>query len=132
MRGGVNLGLTAIVLIAACGGNGQDAEAPAPGQVACTMIGCSSGVRVVIEGNVPERYTVHVSEGAQTLRTIVCTADAACDAFIEDELPTEVVVRITWADHDRDWTVNPTYRDVQPNGPACPPTCRQGTIAITI
>jgi hypothetical protein len=96
------------------------------------MIGCSNGVRVLVEGSVPERYTVQVSEGGRTLRTLECTAGSACDAFLENETPAEVVVRMTWGDHDREWTVTPTYRDVQPNGPACPPTCRQGTIAITI
>lgn len=132
MRRRVSFGWVAIVLITACGGNEQEAESPAPAQVACTLIGCSSGMRVLIEGSVPERYTVHVNAGSGTLRTLECTSGTACDVFIENETPTEVVVRITWGDHDREWTVQPTYRDQQPNGPGCPPTCRQGTVAITI
>lgn len=132
MRGRLYFGWLALVSLAACGRNGPEADTPEPAQVACTMIGCASGVRVMVEGNVPERYTVHVNEGGRTLRSLVCTAGAACDVFIENETPAEVVVRIVWGDHDREWAVAPTYRDVQPNGPACPPTCRQGTIAITI
>jgi hypothetical protein len=128
----VGFGWGAVALLVACGGNAEEADSPQPVQVACTMIGCSSGVRVLIEGSAPERYTVHVNASGRTLRTMECTAGNACDIFIENETPTEVVVRIVWGDRDREWTVNPTYRDVQPNGPACPPTCRQGTIAITI
>lgn len=123
----------AVLALAACSGNTEEEIDVQPSPVACTMIGCSNGVRVVVDGNVPERYSVQVRDGSRVLRSLECRAGTPCDFFVENEMPTDVTVRIVWGDdHDREWTVTPTYRDAQPNGPACPPTCRQGTVTITM
>lgn len=113
------------VLAASC------ANSPDP-QVACTLIGCNDGLRVTVGGAVPAQFTVRVLAGDSTLRTVECRTGTPCDVFIENTTPEQVTVEIASTTGVVTRTATPEYTIARPNGPNCPPECRQGEVAITL
>ena len=100
--------------------------------VACTEIGCSDGLAVVVHGSSGVQYDVEASATGGETRTGSCTIDAtgSCSVFFYGFLPDEVTVAATGGGRQMSVTLQPAYEDVQPNGPDCPPTCRQATVAL--
>jgi len=100
--------------------------------VACTEIGCSDGLAVVVHGLLGAQYDVDASATGGETRTGSCVIDASgsCSVFFYGFLPNEVTVTISGGGRQTSVTLQPAYEDVQPNGPDCPPTCRQATVAI--
>lgn len=117
------LGVCAASLLA-CGG-----IAESPPQV-CTLIGCESGVNILLGSGYVTPVTVEAGpvDGAMQSRT--CDSALACTAgvFFADLSAPELRVRVISAGDTIVRTVRPDYRVTQPNGPDCPPTCRQGQV----
>jgi len=96
----------------------------------CTKIGCSDGLTVVVENAPAAPYTVEVGLPDGTSRTAPC--EAGCDGglFFEGVTADEVTVRITGSAGTSSQSVRPTYTDSRPNGPDCPPVCRQARVQV--
>lgn len=108
---------------------GSCSQPPPPAQV-CTLIGCESGLSVVVDPAPQGDYTVIAEEGATT-RTVECVQNGCPDgAFFADFTPETVRIRVIAGNDTTEQTVTPEYETMQPNGPECPPTCRRATVTI--
>jgi len=101
-------------------------------QTVCTLIACSDGITVEVQGNVPDSYTVTARAGTET-RSRECSRAQPCDAtMFENFTPENVIIEVTSAAGTVRREVRPEYRKVRPNGPDCPPECRQARIVVTL
>jgi hypothetical protein len=109
------------------------------GDKVCTAAGCYTGLTVHLASKPTQPYRVEVStDGGPTPYTVyvydcpnpqACTQDPTFPAFIPERLS----VRITVGAASRlDESVRPNWATAQPNGPTCPPTCRQATITVAL
>jgi hypothetical protein len=116
-------------LALAAGGCAQSGSQP---EQVCTLIGCDSGLAVTIQPVPSGAYRVEVAAAGQTEQSVQCTAGAPCDLFFRDFTPERATVRVIVAGDTTTATVTPTYQTLQPNGPACPPTCRRGSATVRL
>ena len=98
---------------------------------ACTLIGCSDGLNVEVQG-VMSDVSVEATSATGETRTAPCQAfsDSTCWVHFDDFVPDEVTIRVADGDNQVSVTTKPAYESLQPNGPDCPPTCRQATVVI--
>ncbi len=118
----------AVALAAACSNN-----SPQPPHV-CTQIGCESGLRVDRGGAPAGPFRVEAqAAGGGAPRVFECPAGERCEsAFFADFTPEEATIRVIADGRTTARTVRPTYERVQPNGPGCPPICRQGRVRVEV
>lgn len=116
----------ALVLVAACVGANQEPER------VCTLIGCNNGLAVEVSSSLQQSLTVTVQAGAQVLHTFQCDAGQPCRAFVDNQTPEEVTVHVQTAQGTVSKTYRPEYKLNRPNGPDCPPECRQATVTVNI
>ena len=109
----------------ACSGNTEPVRV-------CTLIGCNDGLNVVVNASLQQDYTVTVTSGGQTLHTFSCRAGQPCQAFVENKTPATVTVGVATAMGPVSKEFTPEYRVNKPNGPDCPPDCRQATVTVTV
>ncbi len=100
----------------------------------CTLIGCESGLVVKIGGSLPDSVTVSVSSpGSSQPWTVRCTtAECVQNIFFADFTPTSVHVEVHGPGVDIARDIEPSYVLFQPNGAACPPTCRIATVQLQV
>ena len=112
-------------LVAAC-------RSATPPMQACTLIGCSDGVTIIVAGAPPARYTVALELPDGRRRSLRCEAAAGCAAglFFEDVSAEQVTVEISSDAGTSVHEVRPSYVESQPNGPDCPPVCRQARVEV--
>jgi hypothetical protein len=102
---------------------------------ACTRIGCASGAAIEINGALPDSYTVTLFAPGEAPRVVHCAPAQECmgRVFFEGVTASDVEIEIAG---DVGWrerrTVSLTYATSQPNGPGCPPICRQATARIDL
>jgi len=118
----------ALALTAACPNSSSQ-----PPQV-CTKIGCESGLQVELGGAPVGPFRVEAqAAGGGAARVFECPAGQRCEiAFFADFTPAEATVRVITGGRTTERTVRPTYERVQPNGPGCPPICRQGRVRVEV
>ena len=115
-------------LLAAC-----TPSAPAQTDVprACTKMGCESGLSVLVEGTPQGAYRVEARATGEAPRVRDCPSPQQCGAiFFADFLPAEVTVEVIAGAKRSARTVRPQVETLQPNGPGCPPTCRQARVTV--
>jgi hypothetical protein len=95
---------------------------------ACTSIGCEDGLSVQIEAPPAEAFTLQALVGGAVTATFECPGGGCAFAFLREVGAEEVTLRLTWAGGAREATVRPEYVAFQPNGPDCPPVCRQAVV----
>jgi hypothetical protein len=106
-----------------------DPAAPAPR--ICTKIGCESGLAVVLEGTPQGSYRVEARAAGETARVRECASPQDCaQIFFADFLREEVTVEVIAGGKRSSRTVRPEVETVEPNGPGCPPTCRQARVTV--
>ena len=98
----------------------------------CTLIGCNDGLNVVVNASLQQDFTVTVSSGGQTLQTFTCRAGQQCFGFVENQTPATVTVSLATSTGPVSKQFTPEYRINKPNGPNCPPDCRQATVTVTV
>jgi hypothetical protein len=102
---------------------------------ACTLIACESGLTVQLaDPRLPDAYTVELElpDGTTLVRSCGATA-CGSTVFFADVTPATAVVRFVVDDEVRhQQTVTPAYTTERPNGPGCPPVCRQGTATVQV
>jgi hypothetical protein len=103
------------------------------GGLACTLIGCESGLIVRFTGNVPAALTVTASPETGPSQTRDCSTVQACSAvFFVDLITDDVSITVESAAGSTTQSFTPTYRRFQPNGEDCDPICRIAEIEMNI
>lgn len=98
---------------------------------ACTQIGCSSGLSVVLEGTPTAPFTL-TATGAGTMESIVCEEAAGCPLFFEGFAPSQVTISYESGGKEVEQTFSPSYTRSRPNGEDCPPECLSGTVVLEL
>ena len=99
---------------------------------ACTKVGCSSGLAVEVTNSLQQAVTVNVRSGNQIIHTFRCEPGQPCRSFIENQTPERVVVSVQYSGGPVSKEFTPVYQMNRPNGPDCPPDCRQATVTLTV
>lgn len=130
-------------LLTACSSSSNEAadknvSSDTPVVQVCTEIGCVDGLTVQLEGVIPSTFTVEAVVPGDSPILVQCSSDqpaipcAGDHLFFEGFTPEEVTIRISWKDGQVSETFRPSYERVQPNGPGCPPECRQGHVTMML
>ena len=114
----------------------------------CTEIGCTDQLTVNFAGTIGMPYSVTLQlEGKAAsftcdvngVRNAMGVMVQSCDntSFVLIGAPASAMVQVTCGNAPDDGgtvdctgTFSPTYTSTRPNGPSCPPTCRQGTVTL--
>lgn len=105
-----------------------------PGRV-CTRIGCESGLEIQLDRTPAGAFRVEArAPGDAAPRVFECPAAGQCGGrvFFRDFTPDSATIRVIVGADTIVRSVRPAYEIVQPNGPGCPPTCRQGRVRIDL
>ena len=102
---------------------------------ACTLIGCSSGLRIQFASPPTTAYRIEATSGfAQGPKYVFdCPNVAMCNAptiQLNDYLPPTVTINVITAAGTTTTEVNPEYSKFQPNGSRCGPTCTVATVQV--
>ena len=103
------------------------------GPRACTLIGCT-GLVIEVTG-VPGQtaVTVVVTAPDGSTRSASCTSPTgACPVSFPDFTPASVTVRISTGTQTAEVTTQPIYEVTRPNGPGCPPECRNARVIVAL
>ncbi len=105
----------------------------ATGQV-CTEIGCSDGLFVTLRAAPGGEYTLTATAATGEDRNGRCviTSDGSCLVGFPGFLPDEVTLAVSGDGQQASVTLEPDYEQFQPNGPGCPPVCRQASVEIDL
>jgi hypothetical protein len=100
----------------------------------CTLIGCESGLTVVIDNAPPGPFTVQgtAAGAAGVVRTGGCPDTSGCTGtvFLPAFTPGRAQLTVTTSAGTRQHEVTPAYATTRPNGPRCGPTCRNATVRV--
>ena len=117
-----------LVLIAAFG-----SACGVAGPSACTVIGCTGLVVEVTGAPGSTAVTVVVIAPDGSTRSTTCTsASGACPVSFPDFTPATVTIRVSTGNQTTEVTKQPTYEVTRPNGPACPPECRNARVTVVL
>ena len=117
-----------LVLVAAFG-SGCDVVGPS----ACTLIGCTGLVVEVtgVPGQTPVTVVVTAPDGST--RSTTCTSVTGnCPVSFPDFSPASVTIRVLTGTQTTEVTRQPMYEVTRPNGPACPPECRNARVIVVL
>lgn len=108
------------------------------GDHACTEIGCSDGINVHLAALPAGAYTVEIltsGVGDGVSYSYSCAGGTGCrqDIFFPELVLDRIIVRVTTSAGTRLTEIaNPQYISSRPNGPDCPPVCRQATVTAEL
>jgi hypothetical protein len=110
------------------------ADPAAPPQQACTRIGCEDGWSVELgdAAALPATYTIRAIVDGTVVASRECSPAQPCGdrVFLAGVTADQAELEITGGPAPLRWTVTPQYNTLQPNGPGCPPTCRQARVVV--
>ena len=100
--------------------------------VECTLIGCSSGLSIMLKTAPTAAYRIEARSGFGSGAYVYeCADPKACGgAFFSDYQPASVIIKVITATGTTTTTVNPTYEKSQPNGKRCGPTCMIAKVEV--
>ena len=101
------------------------------GPSACTLIGCT-GLTVEVTGAPGQTpVTVLVTAPDGSTRSATCTsATGTCPVSFPDFTPASVTIRLSTGTRTTEVTTQPMYEVTRPNGPRCPPDCRNARVTV--
>jgi hypothetical protein len=102
---------------------------------ACTLIGCSDGLVVRVEGVTDETpTTIEIRSPLRSPVTLTCTGTDHCAGGVqlENQTPGHVQVTITSGSRVKTVEADLEYVKHRPNGPGCEPECRQATLLVML
>ena len=103
------------------------------GCIGCTDVGCDDGLIVRFSSPIPPGSTVTATSPFDGERSIECTGTTSCEGvFFERFTPTQVSIVAELPEGSETLNVSPTYRDFQPNGEDCEPTCRIAEVSFEL
>jgi hypothetical protein len=102
---------------------------------ACTLIGCSSGLRVKFLTPPSAPYRIEATSGLPQGQVYVfeCVNLSMCGAdsiLLTDYLPPSATIKVITAAGTTTTAVTPEYSNFQPNGSRCGPTCTSATVQV--
>ena len=117
--------LAAMISMTSCG---------SPTSTACTLIACGDFLIVeVLATSTPVEVALYVDGQPDPARVEMCQVrEGSCIVGFPDFVHDEVTIRITRDQGSTDFTVQPNYEVVQPNGPRCPPRCRIANVQVSV
>ena len=116
-----------LVLVAAAFAAGCDLTGPS----ACTLIGCTGLVVEVTGAPALTPVTVVVTAPDGSTRSGTCTsAGGACPVSFFDFTPATITIRVSTGTQTTEVTRQPMYEVTRPNGPECPPECRNARVTV--
>ncbi len=101
----------------------------------CTLVGCASGLTVVLAAPPAGAFRIEVSvPGAAAAYVYDCPDPARCapQGFFGEFTPEAATVTVTTARGRVQQEVRPRYTTRRPNGDDCPPVCRQGAVTVPL
>lgn len=121
--------LAITLVVVAAFGSGCNIVGPS----ACTLIGCTGLVVEVTGAPSQTPVTVVVTAPDGSTRSSTCTAAAStCLVSFPDFTPASVTIRVLTGTQTTEETRQPTYEVTRPNGPACPPECRNARATVAL
>ena len=121
--------LTITLVLVAFFGSGCGVAEP----TACTLIGCTGLVVEVTGAPASTPVTVVVTAPDGATRSTTCTsATGTCPFSFPDFTPASVTIRVLIGTQTTEVTRQPTYEVSRPNGPACPPECRNARVTVVL
>ena len=124
----ISRGLLTLVLVAALG-SGCGGVGPRP----CTLIGCTGLVVEVTGAPGQTPVTVVVTAPDGSTRSSTCTsATGMCPVSFPDFTPASVTIRVSTGTQTTEVTRQPMYEVTRPNGPECPPECRNARVTLAL
>ena len=116
----------AFCLLAGCGGDGGEM-----GRV-CTAAACLNGLRMTLANPPSGAFRIEAQAPGETVpHAIDCMSAQSCLLFFQDYMPAQVTIRVIAGSGTTTLDATPAYGAVRPNGPDCPPECRQATVTVT-
>ena len=98
---------------------------------ACTLIGCESGLVVMVQGSPPGPWRVEASAPGLDTQVRECPAGAQCGSVqFPGFTPPTATITLTMGERTATSQVTLVRREVRPNGPNCEPTCNQPLVTI--
>ena len=117
-----------LVLVAALG-----SACSGLGPTACTLIGCTGLVVEVTGAPAQTPVTVAVTAPDGSTRSTTCTsATGTCPVSFPDFTPASVTIRVLTGTQATEVTRQPIYEVTRPNGPECPPECRNARVIVVL
>lgn len=107
------------------------------GDLVCTLVTCADGFVLVVDGTLPDEYTVLLDTDGQAPAEFMfhCSPASCASAFKTDGvLPAEVeavVLDVTATELGRQ-TFHPQYEAIYANGSRCGVTCRTAADTLII
>ena len=103
------------------------------GPTTCTVIGCTGLVVEVTGAPGQTPVTVVVTAPDGSTRSTTCTsATGTCPFSFPFFTPASVTIRVVTGTQTTEVTRQPMYEVTRPNGPACPPECRNARVAVEL
>ena len=103
----------------------------------CTLIGCTSGVRVHLAALPSQPFRVEITtDGSEVAYVFDCTADSSrCrqDIMFPDLIAVRLAVTVRVGATSRRTDIAPlVYQHSRPNGPHCAPECQTADVTAYI
>jgi hypothetical protein len=103
------------------------------GPSACTLIGCTGLVVEVTGAPGQTPVTVVVTAPDGSTRSMTCTsATGTCPMTFPNFTPASVTIRVLTGTQTTEVTTQPKYEVTRPNGPKCPPECRNARVTVCL
>ena len=103
------------------------------GPSVCTLIGCTGLFIEVTGAPALTPVTVVVTAPDGSTRSSTCTsATGSCPAVFPDFTPASVTIRVMAGALTTEETRQPVYEVTRPNGPGCPPECRNARVTVVL
>ena len=119
--------LTITLVVVAALGSACDVLGPS----ACTLIGCTGLVVEVTGAPGQTPVTVVVTAPDGSTRSATCNSTTGtCPVSFPDFTPASVTIRVSTGTQTIELTRQPMYEVSRPNGPACPPECRNARVTV--
>ena len=104
------------------------------GPTACTLIGCT-GLVVEVTGapaQTPVTVVVTAPDGSTRSTSCISATGSTCPVSFPDFTPASVTIRVSTGTKTTEETRQPAYEVTRPNGPGCPPECRNARVTVAL
>jgi hypothetical protein len=101
---------------------------------ACTLIGCTDGLRLTFDAPPPQGTVVEIVHFDAPPWRVECGVDTNCAVgiFFSDFTPSDLTVRVVTPGGEVTESYQPTYQEHRPNGEGCGPECLNATILVAL
>jgi len=100
---------------------------------ACTLLPCLNGLMIgfTTKPTIGYRVEVRTPGFSGAVHVVECAQPNNCtDPYFQDFFPQTAEIKVITATGTTTTTVTPEYKESQPNGKGCGPTCRQAQVTV--